>query len=204
MLAQDLAPVPTPTPVDVSDGLIGGLVFVVFLIVFAMGSFGAFTGWLAVQRGRQWGLWFILGLIFGPVAMLAVGFAPDLGTHRRDAIVPTPPRPPAPDDPPPPPVPPPPPPAVAVRADVLETTQYERPRSPARVEIDVDAVTVHQRSGQAYGRGLTIHGDRVYFTLAPDELRDLQSELERTRPVNFLVWEDDVVDVDDLPHELRG
>lgn len=92
-LAQNLDPVPTPTPIVISDGIIGGLVFVVVLIVLAMLSFGLFTGWLAVQRGRQWGLWFLLGLVSGPVALLAVGFAPDLGTHRRDEIVPPPPSP---------------------------------------------------------------------------------------------------------------
>ena len=39
----------------------------------------ALTGWLADERGREFVPWAVTGLIFGPLALLAVGLAP-LGT----------------------------------------------------------------------------------------------------------------------------
>lgn len=34
------------------------------------------TGWLATERGRSDGEWVLLGLLFGPIALIAVGLAP--------------------------------------------------------------------------------------------------------------------------------
>ena len=53
------------------DGL--GLIIVFWVMQAAL------TGWLADERGREFVPWAVTGLIFGPLALLAVGFAP-LGT----------------------------------------------------------------------------------------------------------------------------
>lgn len=39
-------------------------------------AWGAFTGWLADQKGRDSLAWFALGVLFGPLALLSVGMAP--------------------------------------------------------------------------------------------------------------------------------
>jgi hypothetical protein len=33
------------------------------------------TSWLASELDRPGGIWFLLGLVFGPIALVAVGFA---------------------------------------------------------------------------------------------------------------------------------
>ena len=40
--------------------------------------FGGFSGWLASEKNRESGSWFVLGFFFGPVALIALGFSPDL------------------------------------------------------------------------------------------------------------------------------
>lgn len=37
-----------------------------------------FSGWLAEQKGRSVGNWIALGLFFGPLALLTLGFSPNL------------------------------------------------------------------------------------------------------------------------------
>jgi MFS family permease len=51
------------------------LLFLFLAIVWAIG-FGALTGWLADQKGRDPQVWFILGALFGFFALFAVGLAP--------------------------------------------------------------------------------------------------------------------------------
>jgi MFS family permease len=43
------------------------------------------AGWLADQKGRSPAIWFLIGLLSGPFAVLLVGFAPRgaSGDHRR-------------------------------------------------------------------------------------------------------------------------
>jgi hypothetical protein len=57
----------------------GGAVDGFALIVVFWLMQAALTGWLADERGRGAGPWTVTGLIFGPLALLAVGLAP-LGT----------------------------------------------------------------------------------------------------------------------------
>ena len=47
----------------------------VVIIVAALAS-GGFCSWLAEEKGRSFGTWFLLGLLFGPLALLALVGAP--------------------------------------------------------------------------------------------------------------------------------
>lgn len=49
-----------------------GLGFIVVLWILQ----GALAGWLANERGRDFFPWLITGVIFGPLAVIAVGLAP--------------------------------------------------------------------------------------------------------------------------------
>jgi len=53
------------------------LITVAFLGFFAAIAFGGFTCWLAETKGRNAAAWFFLGLFFGPLALLTLGFAGD-------------------------------------------------------------------------------------------------------------------------------
>jgi hypothetical protein len=54
-----------------------------FIFIYILGSiiFGAFTSWIAGQKGRSTTTWFFLGLFFGMLAFLAVGLAPKEGEN---------------------------------------------------------------------------------------------------------------------------
>ncbi|MCY1152833.1 MAG: hypothetical protein OWP43_10500 [Sphaerochaetaceae bacterium] len=41
-----------------------------------------FIGWLASQKGYSIGTWVILGIFFGIIALLTLGFAPSLKTEK--------------------------------------------------------------------------------------------------------------------------
>lgn len=45
-------------------------------IVYLLASFGGFTGFLARQKGYSFGVWFFLGLLFGPIALVAAAGLP--------------------------------------------------------------------------------------------------------------------------------
>jgi hypothetical protein len=49
-----------------------------------LGAFGMPAYWLAYERGRPAGTWFIVGLFLGPIALLMLGFAPARGAGRFD------------------------------------------------------------------------------------------------------------------------
>jgi hypothetical protein len=59
---------------------------IVALILYVL-VFGFLVSWLADERGRNPVRWFILGGIFGPVALLTVGFSPRLIGPRFKACV---------------------------------------------------------------------------------------------------------------------
>ena len=65
------------------SGVLGTLLGAVFLFPFALVFatafvFGIFCSWLAGEKGRNSGGWFFLGLLFGPIALFSLGFAPAL------------------------------------------------------------------------------------------------------------------------------
>jgi hypothetical protein len=86
---MQLAQFPTIAPVTTdSSSFFGGAIFLI-LVVLAVPIAGAcFTAWLAGERGRQRGLWAVLGFFFGPFALLAVGLAPMQG-ETKDRVVPS-------------------------------------------------------------------------------------------------------------------
>jgi hypothetical protein len=47
-------------------------------VIFALCGIvtGIFSGWLASAKGHDGAAWFFLGLFFGVIALLAIGFAP--------------------------------------------------------------------------------------------------------------------------------
>lgn len=49
--------------------------FGMFLIVLWL-ALAAMTAKVATGRGRTWGLWFFLGLLLGPLALLVAAVAP--------------------------------------------------------------------------------------------------------------------------------
>jgi len=57
-----------------SDNGEGILIFL--FLIFACSVAGAFTGWVAEEKGRRGLTWFLLGFIFNILALLAVGLAP--------------------------------------------------------------------------------------------------------------------------------
>ena len=60
-----------------------GLTFAIVAIL-ALACSG-FCAWLADEKGRSVGVWLFLGLLFGPIALLAIVGAPMLETHQRTA-----------------------------------------------------------------------------------------------------------------------
>jgi hypothetical protein len=58
-------------------GSLGIIVLIAYLLINAI-----LTSWLAEQKGYSQGSWFFLALFFGPIALLALGFAPDLNTEE--------------------------------------------------------------------------------------------------------------------------
>jgi hypothetical protein len=46
------------------------------------------TGWLAVERGRSFYTGFLLGMFFGPLGLMAVGFAPVIEHKELQPLVP--------------------------------------------------------------------------------------------------------------------
>jgi len=57
---------------------------IVWLYVAAALVCAAFTGWLASTKGREPFTWFFLGLLFGPIALFALGFSPEIDYPRRE------------------------------------------------------------------------------------------------------------------------
>jgi len=55
---------------DVFPGILLSIVLVDALVV------GPLTAWLADERGRDPAPWFLLGVLFGPIALVSVGFGP--------------------------------------------------------------------------------------------------------------------------------
>ena len=227
-LAQQL---PTPVPVD-DGGFFGGIIFLLLVLLAAPLAFAFFTAWLADQRGHTRNLWFVLGFFFGPIAMLAVGFAPARGA-ASDRVVPTgslaegmvsgaPSRertpPPAPrpmpiDDEVLP--PPPPPPRPAPRAPAYDEPYPSREAVPAydlpddrlsaaSLEIDVDGAVFHEGTQRAYGRGRGPDGSVTYFVItSADTLRELSEDLRVSRPLRRYISPDDVIPIESLPPELQ-
>jgi hypothetical protein len=200
---MQLAQLPTPIPVDTGGSVLGVVLIVLLVVLTVPVAGGFFTAWLAEQKGRERRLWFVLGFFFGPIALLAVGFAPDVRladiASRPGA------EPPRPDYPPPPAydgpyerVEPPPP------ARPQPIAQYEPvSRASAPIGVDIDAVVFHEPTQQGYGRGRTDTGEMVYFTVTQDELRDMTERLRLQRPFASFVASADIVETYDLPQELR-
>ena len=57
---------------------------IVIAIVYWI-SFGGFCAWLAGEKGRNVLAWFVLGIVFGFVALLTLVGAPTLGTEGRSS-----------------------------------------------------------------------------------------------------------------------
>jgi hypothetical protein len=51
-------------------------VFIFIATAYALGGAGL-SAWLASRKGCGAGAWFFLGLLFGVIALLALGFSPD-------------------------------------------------------------------------------------------------------------------------------
>jgi hypothetical protein len=73
-------------PIKIASGVVIAL-FAVYSI-----AAGAFSAWLAAKKGYDGGIWFLLGLIFGIVALMAVGLAP-LKKPSEDSVAVRPPVP---------------------------------------------------------------------------------------------------------------
>ena len=217
-----LAQIPTPTT---DSPILGGGLFLLALFLVVPVAFAAFTAWLATERGRSWGVWFVLGFFFGPIALVALGFAPYGGAPRGDNVLapgslaaglrsrftrseptagpePAPiAEPPAPtaDEPASAPVPV----ATAVPPRPRPTARSsDRPISPL-LEIDVDGAVFHEQSNRAFGRGHAADGSTTYFVLSQERLHELSAELRESRPVRSLIPRDDVVPLESLPPELQ-
>ena len=77
LFSQDYAPAP-------SSGGFGSFLggFGIFIVLVFFLSNAVFTYWVATKKGYG-GIWFILGLFFGLVALIAVGFAPEKRNSLR-------------------------------------------------------------------------------------------------------------------------
>jgi hypothetical protein len=56
-----------------------GFLMMQYWAYFLLGSmfvFGFFTAWLAAIKGYNYGLWLFLGIFFGFIALISIGFAP--------------------------------------------------------------------------------------------------------------------------------
>ena len=56
-----------------------------YLICYLLIS-SSFTDWLANKKGYNPVLWFFIGLLFGPIAFFAIGFAPDKNFKNKEEI----------------------------------------------------------------------------------------------------------------------
>jgi ribosomal protein L40E len=63
-------------------GIVGSSFFVVLIILYHL-STSIFSAWLASQKGYGTGIWFLLGLLFGIISFLAIGFAPNLNENKN-------------------------------------------------------------------------------------------------------------------------
>jgi hypothetical protein len=52
-------------------------IILIAIIICAALVTAAFSAWVASRRGYDGGIWFLLGLFFGVIALLAVGLAPE-------------------------------------------------------------------------------------------------------------------------------
>lgn len=80
-----------PTP-DYASVIRAGLIFAgVSVTVLVSGSFCA---WLAHVKGRPLGAWFLLGMVLGPFALIAIAGAPTVASReaRRSSVAPAPKR----------------------------------------------------------------------------------------------------------------
>ena len=60
---------------------------VVFLIALVYwGSFGAFCGWLAEEKGKDRVTWFWLGMVFGVIALLAIVGVPKVESSEEEPL----------------------------------------------------------------------------------------------------------------------
>lgn len=57
------------------------LYFICYLLISA-----SFTDWLANKKGYNPVLWFIIGLLFGPISFFAIGFAPDKNFKNKEEM----------------------------------------------------------------------------------------------------------------------
>jgi hypothetical protein len=180
---------------DPGPSIFGGIIFILLLALWIPLGCALLTAWLASERGRANVPWFFLGLVFGPIAMLAVGLAPENSARERIAaslgVDPYPPTPRPTNVPPPAPPPP--------------RVQPVAPGAAPPMQIDVDAAVFHEGSQTGYARGRTADGALVYVRL-PNEarVRDISDQLLTSRPVPTAASPADVVPVDQLPPELRG
>ncbi len=72
---------------DLMDLVRGSLGFIlIVLLICYIFAIPFFTSWLASQKGYS-GVWFLLGLIFGILAFLAIGFAPDKNINEIASTV---------------------------------------------------------------------------------------------------------------------
>ncbi len=53
------------------------ITYIIVAAVIAQVSTAGFCGWLAQRKGRSYDSWAMLGLLFGPIALLALVGAPD-------------------------------------------------------------------------------------------------------------------------------
>jgi hypothetical protein len=51
-------------------------IIIAVFVVYAIAT-GAFSAWLASAKDREAGTWFFLGLLFGIIALIAIGLSPD-------------------------------------------------------------------------------------------------------------------------------
>ena len=184
------------TTFDPGPSFFGGLFFILILALWIPLGCAFLTAWLASERGRPNVPWFFLGLVFGPIAMLAVGLAPENNARQRIAaslgVDPHPPTPRPMNIPPPAPPPPP-------------RVQPVAPGAAPPLQIDVDAAVFHEGSQTGYARGRTADGTLLYVRLPSEaHVREMSDKLLASRPVPTSVATTDVVPVDQLPPELRG
>lgn len=57
------------------------MVWMIGPVVLLASICGGYSAWIAGTKGRSMGAWFLLGLITGPLAMLAVGLGDGQGKN---------------------------------------------------------------------------------------------------------------------------
>ena len=65
-----------------SDAALAGAGLTFAIIAILALACSGFCAWLADEKGRSVGAWLFLGLLFGPLALLAIVGAPVLGTRQ--------------------------------------------------------------------------------------------------------------------------